>query len=120
MINSSSKIADINTFIHLGEYDPNGVIGKLYDLDVYIDSHLSHNIHCRRGIEIYFSRYVFEKLVKDVINKIYYPKITFSHFRTLGQGMYGYIAYCSGDMTIKEVIKFLEAFHLRLTLTKHK
>jgi hypothetical protein len=120
MTDSNTKIRDISSYVYLGEYDPNGIVGKLYDMDIYIDSMLSHKNVTERGVQLYFSRYTFETLVKDVIEKSHYPKITFSRFRTLGQGMCGKIAYFSDDMTIKEVIQFLEALHLRLTLTKHK
>ena len=120
MTDPDTKIRDIMKYVYLGEHDPNGVVGKLYDMNVYVDSYLSHDIVSQRGVQLYFSRYTFETLVKDVLQRSHHPKITFSHFRTLGQGMYGKIAYCSDDMTIQDVIKFLEAFHLRLTLTKHK
>lgn len=120
MLEKDTAIKDITRHVYLGEYDPNGVIGKLYDMNVYVDSYLSHNIVSQRGVQLYFSRYTFDTLLFDVLQRSHHPKITFSHFRTLGQGMYGKIAYCSDDMTIQDVIKFLEAFHLRLTLTKYK
>lgn len=120
MISADTKVSDIDTHVYLGEYDPNGVIGKLCDLRVYIDCYLNHKDQSQRGVQIYFDRYTFETLVKNTIDKSHHPQVTFSEFRTLGQGMYGKIAYCSKDMSVKDVIQFLESFHLRLVLTKHK
>lgn len=119
MVNADTKISDINSHVYLGEYDPNGVIGKLCDLRIYVDCYLNHKDHSKRGVQIYFDRYTFETLVKNVIDKSHHPQVTFSEFRTLGQGLYGKIAYCSKDMTINHVIRFLESLHLRLVLAKN-
>lgn len=119
-VTEDTKVDDIETYFYLGEYDEKGIIEKLYNMRVYCQSQLMHTDKSQRGVEIYFSRFTYENLTRHSMEKSHHPKITFSRFRTLGQGMYGKIAYCSGDMTIKEVMRFLETFHLRLTLTKHK
>lgn len=116
----NTKIRDIMTFVHIGEYDDQKIISKLHDMNVYITSYLNHSIVSQRGIEIYSNRYTYDTLLKDVLQQSHYPNVTYSRFRTLGQGMYGKIAYFSDDLTINDVIKFLEAFHLRLVLTKYK
>ena len=108
-------IKDVTDHVYLGEYDDFGVIGKLFDKKVYVDSILNHTDKRKRSIQIYGKKRHM-RIVFDSVYRLYHNELIMSEdVSSIGQGLHGFNMYYY-DETVEEVLENLKQLYLHIKL----